>query len=92
MLTAEQRAELEERGADNIRAKLASYGGGYSGTLNGFLPSGSPVRGDVEDWLAERSRIEAARQRATLCWAKVAAWAAIASVLVTAIGIALTIK
>ena len=69
-LTAEQRAELEEYGAQNIRIKLTSYGGGRPSVLNGFLRCCPYVtRGDVEDWLVEKSHVEAAQQAATLRWA-----------------------
>jgi hypothetical protein len=90
MLTDEQRSELEERGAENVRAKLTSYGGG-PGILHGFLRSGSPNRGDVEDWLTEKSRSEAAWRSATLRWARIAGWAAIAATILAAVALAVQI-
>jgi hypothetical protein len=53
------------------------------------------TRSDVEDWLAEKHIEEAAMQRSTLTWAKIAGIAAIVGVIVAAvlgvIGIAVTI-
>jgi hypothetical protein len=95
MLTAEHRAELDERGAMNVRSKLTSYGGGHNSTLDGFLRAGSPLRGDVESWLAEQSKLEAAQQHAAqseiLRWAKIAAWAGIVGAILTAVAIGATI-
>jgi hypothetical protein len=85
MLIANERDELEQMGAVNVRAKLGSYGGGRRSTLDGFLQSGDPTRGDVEDWLGEQAKIEAAEQRkmmvATLRWAQIAAAASIVGIL-----------
>jgi hypothetical protein len=36
MLSAEQRAELEEQGPQNVRFKLASYGGGRGAAIGGL--------------------------------------------------------
>ena len=98
-LTAEQRAELEEYGAQNIRIKLTSYGGGRPSVLNGFLRCCPYVtRGDVEDWLVEKSHVEAAQQAATLRWAVIGGrWAivggcaAIVSAILGAVTVALTL-
>jgi hypothetical protein len=90
MLKQDQRAELEKLGVENVRAKLTSYGN-VLGILHSFLQSGSPYRVDVEDWLAEKGRDEAARQRATLHWARIAGWAAIIGTLLTAVGVGLQI-
>jgi hypothetical protein len=87
-LTPEQRAELEEHGPQNIRFKLPQHGGGRGAAIPGFK-CGDITRGDIDDWLAEKSRIETAQQAATLKWAKIAGWAGIASVILTAVGIAI---
>jgi hypothetical protein len=85
MLIVNEREELEKMGAANVRAKLVSYGGGRRSTLDGFLQCGDPIRGDVEDWLAEQAKIEAAVQQkmmfATLRWAQAAAVASIVGIL-----------
>jgi hypothetical protein len=49
------------------------------------------TRGDIEDWLAEKSAEETAQQSATLRWARIAGWAGIVSVILTAFGIVISI-
>lgn len=77
MLTANERDELGQMGAANVRAKLTGFGGGRRTPLDGFLQCGNPWRGDVDDWLGEQAKIEAAEHRAmmvaTLRWARIAA-------------------
>ena len=77
MLTSNEREELEQIGAAAVRAKLAANSAGRRSLLDGFLQCSDPGRGDVEDWLAEQAKIEAAEQRrmmqAMLRWAKIAA-------------------
>jgi hypothetical protein len=97
-LSAQQRAELESLGPATIRAKLNQPGTGRGASLFGFktgVEGGQLVRGDVEDWLAEKYIEEAATQNSILRWAKIAAWAGIASVIATvligAAGIGVTI-
>ena len=85
MLTINEREELEKIGAATARAKLAVQSAGRRTLLDGFLECSDPTRGDVEDWLGEKAKIEAAEQkritRATLRWARSAAAASIMSVL-----------
>jgi hypothetical protein len=88
MLTNEQRACLEERGLAVARIKLIEYSGGRGEVVGGF-PCENLLRGDLEDWVAEKGREEASQQVSTLRWAKIAGWAAIISVIVTIIGILL---
>ena len=90
MLTTEQRAELEHHGAVSIRFKLTQHGAGRSAAISGFK-CGDITRGDIEDWLAEKSAEEAAQQSAILRWARIAGWAAIIGALLTAVGIAISI-
>jgi hypothetical protein len=90
MLTPEQRAELEHLGAPYIRLKLTQYGSGRGASISGFK-CGDITRGDIEDWLAEKSAEETAQQSAILRWARIAGWAAIASVILAAIGIVTSI-
>jgi|SRR6266404_2926276 hypothetical protein len=78
-LSREQRAELESRGADNVRQKLFESGSGRGAVVRGFK-CGEIERGEVEDWLAEKYREEAAVQRSTLRWAQIAGWAGLAGV------------
>jgi hypothetical protein len=86
MLTRAQRDEIEEQGAQNVRFKLASYGGGRGAAIGGFR-CGDINRGEIEDWLAEQYQREAAQQRSTLRWAQIAAWAAIVSAIFSAIAV-----
>jgi hypothetical protein len=88
MLTPEQRAELEEHGPQSIRFKLIQYGTGRGASIPGFR-CGDITRGDIEDWLIEKTTIEAAQQTATLRWAMIAGWAGIISAILTAAGIAI---
>ena len=67
--------ELERLAPDKIRSKLASAGAGRGATVPG-LGDGMMLRGDVEDWLAERDRESAEREADTLFFNKAAAWMA----------------
>jgi hypothetical protein len=86
MLTRAQRDELEQQGAQNIRFKLASYGGGRLAAIGSFR-CGDINRGEIEDWLAEKYQREAAQQRSTLRWARIAAWAAIVSAIFSTVAV-----
>jgi len=81
MLTINEREELEKLGAAVVRAKLAAQNVGRRGLLDGFLQCSDPTRGDVEDWLGDKAKIEAAEQlkmiRATLRSAQIAAAASV---------------
>jgi|Tabmets5t2r1_1033131.scaffolds.fasta_scaffold162763_1 hypothetical protein len=88
MLTSEQRAEVESLGAATVRVKLIPAGPGRGAAVYGFK-CGTIDRGDLEDWLIEKHREETKLQVGTLQWAKIAGWAAIASVIVGAIDILL---
>jgi len=84
MLTANEREELEQLGVAHVRARLLAHAGGRRSVLDSFLQSGDPLRGDIEDWLGEHAKIEAAferrLQRAMLRWARIAAIAAITAI------------
>jgi hypothetical protein len=67
--------ELQRLAPDKIRSKLASAGAGRGTTVPG-LGDGMMLRGDVEDWLAERDRESAKREADTLFFNKAAAWMA----------------
>jgi hypothetical protein len=86
MLTRAQKDELEQQGAQNIRFKLASYGGGRGAAIGGFR-CGDISRGEIEDWLAEKYQREAAQQCSTLRWARIAALAATVSAILSAIAV-----
>jgi len=93
-LSAAQRAELEALGPATVRAELGQPGPGRGAGLYGFktgVVGGQLTRGDVEDWMAEKHAEEAAMQTNTLRWAKIAAWAAIVSVIATVASIGVTI-
>lgn len=85
MLTINEREELEQIGAEAVRAKLAANSAGRRSLLDGFLQCSDPNRGDVEDWLGDQAKREAAEQRklmhSTLRAAQIAAAASIVSVL-----------
>jgi hypothetical protein len=85
MLTINEREELEQIGSAAVRAKLAANSAGRRSLLDGFLQCSDPARGDVEDWLAEHAKLEAAEQRrlirATLRAAQLAAAVSVISVL-----------
>ncbi len=85
MLTINEREELEQLGAPAVRTKLAANSAGRRSLLDGFLQCSDPTRGDVEDWLAEQAKLEAAEQRkmmrTTLRSAQVAAAVSIVGVL-----------
>ena len=66
------------RRVENVKLKLGVAGTGTGAAVPGLGQKLAMTRGDVEDWLAQEGRREAARQRTTLRWAKIAAWAAIA--------------
>jgi hypothetical protein len=90
MLTAEQRAELEALGPETVRAKLLQSGAGRGADVPGFK-TGYLTRSDVDDWLAEKHAEEESRQKNTLRWAKIAAWAAIIGVVVGVVGIVVAV-
>jgi hypothetical protein len=90
-LTREQRSELEIIGLLNVRAMLASAQGGRDAVLNRFLSSGDVSKGDVIDWLLEKSPAETAQQRATFRYSKMAAWAAIAATVLALGGLVVAI-
>jgi hypothetical protein len=82
VLAVETRRELDRLGTDNVTLKLQYAGPGRGSVVPGLL-DGMISRGDVEDWLAERSREATKLQSDTLWWAKAAAWIAGISILVS---------
>jgi hypothetical protein len=82
-LTADQRKELQEFGATNVRFKLPTHGAGRGAAISGFK-CGDITRGDIEDWLAEKSREETALQQRILFWARVAGWTGIVGIVIAA--------
>ena len=84
MLSNEQRKELKSWGTATLRAHLASYPiTGAGASIPGFK-SGEMTRGDITDWLIERTKVEQRQQTAILVSAIVAG---VASVLAVVIGI-----
>jgi hypothetical protein len=90
MLTPEQRAELEKYGPTTVRFKLLASGSGLTASVPGFK-SGSMTRDDIEGWLAEKNKEEAAQQSSILDWARIAGVAGIVSAILTLIGIAISV-
>lgn len=80
-LTREQRTSLEEAGIRVVSLKLATYGGGKGSFVGGFK-CGEILRGDIEGWLAAKTKDEQSQQDRTLKWAQIAGWAGIASVVI----------
>jgi hypothetical protein len=73
-LSPSERAELDRLGVANVQLRLA-YSGPGAGAMVPALGRGYGMdRGDVEDWLAERTRETEKMQSDTLWWAKAAAW------------------
>ncbi len=70
--SAEARQGLDKLGVDNVRLKLQYAGSGRGALVPGLLDD-NQLRGDVEDWLAERNRQSDKLQAETLWWAKATA-------------------
>jgi hypothetical protein len=83
-LTREQRTELEGLTPTTVRLMLLQGGPGRGAAISGFK-CGDITKGDIDDWLIEKSVEETAIQRGTLRWAKIAGLAGIISVVVTVI-------
>jgi hypothetical protein len=83
-LSNEQRAELEALAPATVRFMLIQGGPGRGASIGGFK-CGDITKGDIDDWLIEKNVEEAAIQRGTLRWAKIAGFASILSVVVTVI-------
>ena len=90
MLNDVQRRELESFGAATVRLKLIHAGPGRGASVAGFK-CGDIARGDIDDWLVDKSAEEARVQNSTLLWAKIAALAAIVGVLVGVAAIIVTV-
>jgi hypothetical protein len=85
-LSQEHRRELDRLTIENVRLKLAYSGAGRGAVMPG-LGDGTILRGDVEDWLAEKAKLEAKEGAATLLWAKIAGWAGVVGVVLAALGL-----
>jgi hypothetical protein len=83
-LSANQIAELDRLGPENVSLKL-SYAGVGSGALVRGFSCEDMTRSDVEDWLANQGRKSAKQQADTLWWAKAATIVAVVSLIVTLI-------
>ena len=68
-LTREQRTELEGLTPTTVRLMLLQGGPGRGAAISGFK-CGDITKGDIDDWLIEKSVEETAIQRGTLRWAK----------------------
>jgi hypothetical protein len=93
MLTAEQRAELDALSPETVRLKLLLGGADPGAAVHGFVagPYRAFTRSDVESWLAEKNAQEATERQQTLRWAITAGDASIASVVIGAIGVGVSI-
>ena len=81
-LSESDRAELERLGVDNVRQRLVPGSGGGS-VVPDLGPGFGMTRGDVEEWLAEKSQEAAKLQLKILWWARAAFWVGVTSILVT---------
>jgi hypothetical protein len=89
-LTNEQRAELETYGPELVRQKLIGVGAGRGADVPGFK-NGYLLRGDIQDWLAEKSAQDAGERKQTLRWAMTAGRMSIAAVIIAAFGVGVSI-
>ena len=74
MITNEEtwRAELKQRGVENVKLKLLVAAVGQQTMVDGFNNPPSILRTFVEDWIAEEERKAARERRRILHWAIVA--------------------
>ena len=62
-LSANDRAELDRLGIENVRLKLAYAGPGAGSVVPGCGPGFGMTRGNVEEWLAEQLALAEKRDR-----------------------------
>jgi hypothetical protein len=74
-----------------VGLKLMAHGGPGRGAAIAGFDCGSINRGDIEDWLAEKTRQEERQQAQTLQRAKIAGWAGIVAAVIGALGIAVAV-
>ena len=65
-LSQSDRAELDRLGADNVRHRLSYSGPSRDAVIGSFGPGFSMTRGDVEEWLVEKSQEATKLQRDSL--------------------------
>ena len=86
MLTPPQLAELEALGPYIIRLRLqVATGRDRNAQMTGFR-SGLMTRGEVEEWLSQKDREDAERERATLKRAKIVDWASVGVIAAIVVG------
>lgn len=90
MLSSEQRTELDAHGPETVRFKLSGQGIGRGALVRGFK-CGDIERGDIEDWLIEKTAEEHRQRSGTLRWAQIAGVAGIVSTILTAVGIVIAL-
>ena len=81
-LSQSDRAELDRLGADNVRHRLSYAGPSKDAVITSLGPGFCMTRGDVEEWLAEKSQEDSKLQHDILWWAKAATWIGVRSILV----------
>jgi hypothetical protein len=85
----ENRAELDRLGVENVRLQLMHAGPSRGSVVPGLGKRPDQqfgmTRGDVEDWLAEQTRVAARQQADILWWAKAAAIIGLAGIAVAII-------
>jgi hypothetical protein len=81
-LSPNDRAELDRLGADNVRHRLSYAGPSKSAVISVLGPGFGMTRGDVEEWLTEKSQEITKLQLNILWWAKAATWVGLTSILV----------
>jgi len=83
-LTPEQRVELERKGPERVTSILANWAGGLTGpeSMIGGLDCGDIRRAAIDSWLTEKQAQKSAQERVDRLWVRVAAWAAIAGVVI----------
>jgi len=81
-LSPSDRAELGRLGADNVRHRLSYAGPSRDAVITSLGPGFGMTRGDVEEWLAEKSQEDSKLKHDILWWAKAATWVGVTSILV----------
>lgn len=84
-------AELEALGPEPVRQKLLNVGVAPGTAVKGFKTASYLLRGDIEDWLAEKRSEDIRVQRRTLWAAIIAAGVGIASLVVAVVTLWFTI-
>jgi hypothetical protein len=84
-LSPEDRERLEALSPEIVRQRLSYAGAGDGSIVPGLGRPKDLLRGDVEEWLAEKDKEAAKLQQKTLAWARAAAWISIVGIVVAVV-------